>query len=54
MEGLKLTGWGLFLLSAVAFVAQGIRAGDVLGVIASLLFLVGVIVLMVPMIKDRG
>ncbi len=45
-------GWNLFLMSAVLFVVSSIRNGDVLGFVASVLFLVGCVVFMIPLVAE--
>ena len=47
----QLWGWVLFLLSAVAFTAMGVRDGDALLVVGSLLFLVACVVFVVDLLR---
>lgn len=48
-------GWIIFVLCAFFFIATTALAGDLLGVIASLLFLLACIVFLIPLIpKLRG
>lgn len=47
----ELVGWVLFLLSAVAFLAQAVAQGDVLAGIASLLFFAGVVAFLLPFLR---
>lgn len=49
----QVAGWTLFVLSAVLFTVTTARAGDWIGVAASLLFLFACIVFMVPLARDR-
>ena len=50
-----LAGWVLFLFCAVLFIAASIRNHDALSLAASILFLIGCVVFLVPLaaaIKD--
>ena len=49
----NLIGWILFTLSALGFVWSTWRAGDDIGLVASLLFLVACFVFLVPMWFNR-
>lgn len=48
MRRTDLLGWILFLLSAVAFTAVGIRDGDVPMTVGSLLFLAACVLFLLP------
>jgi hypothetical protein len=48
---LELVGWLLFLLCAVVFVVAGIRDGDVLITIGSVLFLAACVLFLVPYLR---
>ena len=48
-----LWGWGLFLVCAGFFIASGITNGDLLSVIGSVIFLIGCLVFIVPLVS-RG
>lgn len=50
---LQLWGWGLFILSAGFFTAASIRAGDMLSLLGSLLFLVACILFLIPLITKQ-
>lgn len=50
---LTVVGWGLFTVSAVCFTIEAARAGSVIGLVASLCFLLACVVFMVPVIADR-
>lgn len=50
---LQLLGWILFILSASFFIAASIRAGDVLSLLGSLLFLFACFVFLVPLVIIR-
>lgn len=53
-DPLDLLGWVAFLLCALAFLGIGMRDGDLLTIIASVLFLVGVLFFLVPLLsRDR-
>lgn len=43
-----LWGWGLFIVSALFFIATSVRAGDPLGLIGALFFLVACFVFLAP------
>ncbi len=45
---INLAGWWLFVVSALFFIAASVRAGDVLGVLGSLFFLVACFVFLLP------
>lgn len=48
-----MVGWVLFTVSAVCFSIEAARDGSVVGLLASLSFLLACIVFMVPVISDR-
>ncbi len=45
---INLVGWWLFVVSALFFTATSLRAGDMLGVLGSLFFLVACFVFLIP------
>jgi uncharacterized membrane protein YtjA (UPF0391 family) len=45
-----LVGWILFLICAVLFIASSIRNHDVLSLIASIIFLVGCVIFLIPLV----
>lgn len=47
----QVWGWVLFIISAVFFVAAAVRAGDWLGLMGSLFFLVACFVFLVPVLR---
>ena len=53
-ETYDLTGFGLWVLGILFFIAAAFRSGDALSLTGSLLFLVGIVLVMVPMVKGRG
>ena len=48
-----LSGWILFLVCAVFFIASSIEGGDILGLVGSIVFLVGCIVFIIPLIAKE-
>ena len=48
---LNLGGWTLFVLSALFFMLSTARAGDWIGLAASLLFLIACFLFMAPLLK---
>ena len=50
----QLWGWILFIFSALFFIATSLRAGDLLGLAAGLLFLVACFVFLVPLAAEAG
>ena len=46
-----LIGWGLFLVCACFFITASIRSGDILYLVASIIFLFGCVVFIIPLIK---
>jgi uncharacterized membrane protein YhaH (DUF805 family) len=51
---LYLLGWLLFLVCAVFFIASGIEGGDMLGLVGSIIFLVGCLVFIIPLLTKGG
>ncbi len=45
---INLTGWWLFVVSALFFISASLRAGDALGLLGSLFFLAACVVFLVP------
>ena len=48
----ELVGWVVFGLCALLFLAAGIRDGDALVIVASMLFLLGVGAFLVPILRQ--
>ncbi len=48
----RVWGWIFFVVSAVLYAASSFRSGDVLGLVASVLFLVGCVVFMIPLMAE--
>ncbi len=51
MQRFDLWGWLLFLVCALLFIAAGLRDGDVLITVASLVFLVACVLFLVPHLR---
>lgn len=49
----QLTGWILFIFSALFFIASSIRAGDMISLMGGLLFLFACFVFLVPLISIK-
>lgn len=49
-----LIGWVLFIVCAVLYLAAGLRTGDVLTIVGSVVFLVACFVFLVPVIRGLG
>lgn len=49
---IELVGWSIFLLSAFAFTAAALLAGDFSGLAGSLLFLLGCLWFMAPLMRS--
>ena len=47
---LQLWGWIVFIICSVFFVVSSIRNRDVLSLVASILFLVGCVIFMIPLV----
>lgn len=43
-----ITGWTLFAIGCLVFIVQGLRNGEVLTLVGSVFFMVGVLVVLVP------
>lgn len=52
-RGLHLGGWVLFIVSALFFIVAGLRAGDAVGVLGGVFFLVGCLAFLLPMLWPR-
>ncbi len=50
---LQIAGWAMFIVSALFFIAASARAGDALGLIGALFFLVACFVFFVPLVVRR-
>jgi len=46
-----LLGWLLFLVCAIFFIAQDLDTGNVMGLIGSVIFLLGCFAFIVPLLK---
>ena len=49
----EMAGWGLFVISALAFLAAAIRAGDGLAITGSLFFLFACFAFLIPLLRQR-
>jgi hypothetical protein len=49
-RSIQLTGWILFVLSAIGFIVSGLRAGDLPSVLGGVLFLAGCLVFIIPLL----
>ncbi len=47
----QLWGWILFVVSAMFFIATSLRAGDMLGFLGGLFFLIACVVFLIPFFK---
>jgi hypothetical protein len=47
----ELWGWVLFVICGVLFTLSGVRAQDIVTVAASIIFLLGCAVFMIPLVK---
>ena len=45
---INLAGWWLFVISALFFIATSLRAGDMLGLLGALFFLIACFVFLIP------
>lgn len=48
----SLVGWILFLVSSLGFIASSYRSGDMAALAASVLFLVGCVMFLLPVRKE--
>ena len=53
-----LAGWVVFIICAVLFIASSLKSGDILMLVASVVFLAACIIFLIPLIKtitdERG
>jgi energy-coupling factor transporter transmembrane protein EcfT len=49
----QLAGWILFIFSALFFIATSIRAGDMLGLVGGLFFLIACFVFLIPLVFPK-
>lgn len=47
----QILGWTIFTLSALTYIADGLRSGDMLSLVASLLFLLACVVFFLPLLR---
>jgi len=47
-RSINLTGWILFVISALAFIVSSYRSGDVIALVGGIFFLVACLVFMIP------
>ena len=47
----QIWGWLLFVISAIFFIATSLRAGDMLGLLGGLFFLIACLVFLIPFFK---
>lgn len=54
-ETINIIGWILFVFSALAFIASSLRAGDMVGLVGGVLFLVACLIFLIPFFRgDSG
>lgn len=51
---LELAGWGLWLVGVGFFAYSGLRNGDPWSTIGSILFGVGIVCLLIPLLRRKG
>lgn len=51
---LELAGWLLWLVGVGFFTVSGVRNGDVWTVIGSVLFGIGIVCLLIPLLRRKG
>ena len=47
----QIWGWLLFIISAIFFIATSLRAGDMLGLLGGIFFLIACVIFLVPFFK---
>lgn len=47
----QIIGWTIFTLSALTYIADSLRSGDVVALVASLLFLAACVVFFLPLLR---
>ena len=50
----QLLGWALFLVCSFFFIADSVIAGSPLGIAGSILFFLGCVIFLVPLVQRRG
>ena len=50
----QITGWILFILCAVVYLASGVKNKDILTITGSIFFLIACIVFMYPLLRKNG
>ncbi len=48
----QLVGWSLFILSALSYIADAVHIGDMISLLASLLFLFACVVFVYPILRS--
>ena len=51
---LELTGWLLWLVGVGLFTVSGLRSGDVWATIGSILFGIGIVCLLIPLLRRKS
>ncbi|NEO26061.1 MAG: cytochrome oxidase subunit III [Kamptonema sp. SIO4C4] len=51
-KNLQRLGWGLFIVSALFYIAASLRSGDSLGLMGGVFFLVACLVFLVPLSRN--
>ncbi len=47
----QIAGWVIFILSALTYIVDSLRGGDLVSLLASLLFLLACIVFLMPLLR---
>jgi hypothetical protein len=48
----QICGWALFVLCAVFFITSSLKNKDILGLVASIIFLLACFVFIIPLVKN--
>ena len=48
----QLWGWGLFVICAVFFIASSLKNGDILSLVAGVIFLIACFVFIIPLVMN--
>ena len=48
----QLWGWALFVICSLLFTLSSVRANDIVAIAASILFFLGCVVFMIPLVQE--
>jgi hypothetical protein len=50
---IQIFGWGLFIISAIGFLASSVKSRDIFGIVGGVFFLIACFVFLIPLVGEN-